>query len=48
MLAMTRQPHILVKAQDEMDRVVGTERLPDLEDRASLSYLECIFNEVLR
>ncbi|KAF8346573.1 cytochrome P450 [Amanita rubescens] len=48
MLAMTRQPHILVKAQEEMDRVVGTERLPDLEDRASLSYLECIFNEVLR
>ncbi|KAK2465511.1 hypothetical protein APHAL10511_002403 [Amanita phalloides] len=48
MLAMTRHPEILVKAQKEMDRVVGTERLPDLEDRASLTFLECIFNEVLR
>lgn len=48
MLAMTRHPEILLRAQEEMDRVVGTERLPDLEDRASLTYLERIFNEVLR
>ncbi|KAF8637102.1 hypothetical protein AX17_003006 [Amanita inopinata Kibby_2008] len=48
MLAMTRNPEILVKAQEEMDRVVGTERLPDIEDRASLPYLECIVREVLR
>ncbi|KAF8626674.1 hypothetical protein AX15_004764 [Amanita polypyramis BW_CC] len=48
MLTMTRHPEILIKAQEEMDRVVGTERLPDLEDRGSLTYLECIYNEVLR
>ncbi|PFH50357.1 hypothetical protein AMATHDRAFT_145202 [Amanita thiersii Skay4041] len=48
MLASTRHPEILVKAQEEMDRVVGLERLPDLGDRASLPYLDCIINEVLR
>lgn len=48
MLAMTRNPEILIKAQEEMDRVVGTERLPEPEDRESLTYLECVYNEVLR
>lgn len=48
MLVMTRHPEILIRAQGEMDRVVGTDRLPDLEDRPSLTYLECLFNEVLR
>ncbi|KAI0338581.1 cytochrome P450 [Trametopsis cervina] len=48
MLAMTRHPEVFKKAQQEIDRVVGEDRLPDFDDRASLSYLECIFMEVLR
>ena len=47
-LAMVLHPEVLEKAQDEMDTVVGTERLPEWDDRESLPYLECILKEILR
>lgn len=47
-LAMVRNPHVYRKAQAEMDRVIGTDRLPDPEDRESLPYLDCILKETLR
>jgi hypothetical protein len=48
MLAMLTKPEVLKKAQQEIDAVVGKERLPSFEDRASLPYLECVMSEVLR
>ncbi|KAL0563214.1 cytochrome p450, partial [Marasmius crinis-equi] len=36
------------KAQAEIDRVVGHERLPGLSDRESLPYVEALYKEVLR
>ncbi|KZT73493.1 cytochrome P450 [Daedalea quercina L-15889] len=48
MLAMVRCPDVYQKARSEIDRVVGTERFPDFDDRASLPYLECVIWEVLR
>ncbi|PCH42868.1 cytochrome P450 [Wolfiporia cocos MD-104 SS10] len=47
-LAMVLHPEVYAKAQDEMDRVVGDQRLPDLEDRDSLPYLDCVIREILR
>ena len=47
-MAMTCNPYILKKAQAEIDRVIGNDRLPAPEDRDSLPYLECIMQEVLR
>ncbi|PCH39679.1 cytochrome P450 [Wolfiporia cocos MD-104 SS10] len=47
-LAMTLFPHALQKAQEELDRVVGRHRLPDLEDRESLPYLDSLIKEVYR
>ncbi|TBU28897.1 cytochrome P450 [Dichomitus squalens] len=47
-LAMVLHPHVLRKAQEEIDRVVGPNRLPDFDDRESLPYIEAIFAEVLR
>ena len=41
-------PEILRKAQAEIDRVVGTARLPDFADKPSLSYIQCIVREVFR
>lgn len=41
-------PEVLKKAQGEIDRVVGTKRLPDFDDRENLPYIEAIFQEVLR
>ena len=36
------------QAQEEIDRVLGTGRLPTFEDRASLSYVEAFLRETLR
>jgi len=48
MLIMTLHPEIQKKAQEEVDRAVGPNRLPTFEDRDNLPYLECIIKEVLR
>ncbi|KAI0313059.1 cytochrome P450 [Amylostereum chailletii] len=45
---MTMHPDILAKAQEEMDRVVGRDRLPDFGDRSSLPYLEAVILELYR
>ncbi|TFY51209.1 hypothetical protein EVJ58_g10686, partial [Rhodofomes roseus] len=47
-LVMTQYPEIFEKAQQELISVVGENRLPDLGDRASLPYLECVIREVYR
>lgn len=47
-LAMVRHPGVYSKLQDEVDRVVGLERLPDFEDRAALPYTECVIKELYR
>jgi cytochrome P450 len=41
-------PEVLRKAQQEIDRVVGRDRLPTFEDWESLPYTEAIMREVLR
>jgi len=48
LLAMIRNPEVQRRAQQEIDLVVGSDRLPTLEDRGSLPYLEMIFKEVIR
>ncbi|KAF8908139.1 cytochrome P450 [Gymnopilus junonius] len=47
-LAMMMHTDAQRKAQEELDRVVGTERLPTFADRASLPFVECVFKESLR
>ncbi|OJT11091.1 O-methylsterigmatocystin oxidoreductase [Trametes pubescens] len=48
MLVMARERDVLRKAQEELDRVVGRERLPDFRDRESLPYVNAILEEVYR
>ena len=45
---MAKNPDIQKKAQAEIDRVIGSYRLPNYEDRQSLPYIEAIYREVLR
>ncbi|KAJ4474244.1 cytochrome P450 [Lentinula aciculospora] len=45
--AMARFPAVQVQAQEELDRVLGT-RLPTMNDRASLPYLNALLQEVIR
>ena len=47
-LTMVRYPAVFKKVQAEIDRVVGSERLPAHEDRESLPYLECVLKETIR
>ncbi|KAL9563002.1 hypothetical protein ACKAV7_012744 [Fusarium commune] len=47
-LAMILYPDVQKKAQEEIDRVIGNERLPNCSDRPSLPYVNAIVKEVLR
>jgi len=47
-LAMALHPDVQQKAQEELDRVVGPSRLPNLSDKENLPYIECVFKEVFR
>ncbi|KAG6826632.1 hypothetical protein H0H87_006846, partial [Tephrocybe sp. NHM501043] len=48
LLAMVLYPESQVRAQEELDAVIGAGRLPDFNDRPALPYLECLVKEVLR
>ncbi|KAF9477126.1 cytochrome P450 [Pholiota conissans] len=45
---LATRPDIQKKGQEEIDRVIGTERLPDFSDRASLPYTDALYRELLR
>ncbi|KAJ3557933.1 hypothetical protein NM688_g1205 [Phlebia brevispora] len=47
-LIMLWHPDIMQNAHDEIDRTVGRERLPTLEDQRNLPYVEAIVMELLR
>ncbi|KAI1791876.1 cytochrome P450 [Ganoderma leucocontextum] len=47
-LAMTLYPDAQRRGQEELDRIVGRDRLPTFEDRARLPYIDNIVKETLR
>ncbi|OBZ74906.1 O-methylsterigmatocystin oxidoreductase [Grifola frondosa] len=47
-MAMVLYSNVLKKAQEEIDMVIGNERLPDFTDRDFLPYLGCILKELYR
>ncbi|KAF8154807.1 cytochrome P450 [Crassisporium funariophilum] len=47
-LAIVTHPEVQLKAQEELDSVVGRDRLPEFSDRQSLPYTNAILKEVLR
>ncbi|KAF8872236.1 cytochrome P450 [Infundibulicybe gibba] len=46
--AMATHPDVQQQAQDELDAVIGSDRLPNLGDRSLLLYVEAIYREVMR
>jgi cytochrome P450 len=48
MLATTLFPNKQALARAELDRVIGPFRLPNMEDRASLPYVDALIKETLR
>jgi cytochrome P450 len=47
-VAMAINPDVQEKAQREIDEIVGSDRLPTVEDRASLHYVERLLTEIIR
>ncbi len=47
-LTMSINPRVMKKAQEEIDTVVGEDRLPTWEDEPNLPYLRAIIKELLR
>ncbi|OJJ46795.1 hypothetical protein ASPZODRAFT_97356 [Penicilliopsis zonata CBS 506.65] len=47
-LAMALFPEVQHKAQQELDTVVGNDRIPEFHDRASLPYVNAVIQEVFR
>jgi cytochrome P450 len=47
-LTMVLFPEAQQKGQEEIDRVIGKDRLPDFADRENLPYVNAIVQEVLR
>ena len=45
---MILHPEAQAKAQEEIDLVVGSQRLPDFGDRPNLPYVEAVYLETLR
>ncbi|KAG6887032.1 hypothetical protein C0992_001128, partial [Termitomyces sp. T32_za158] len=46
--AMVLHPECQLQAQEEIDAVIGRDRLPEFTDRQRLPYLECVLQETLR
>jgi len=47
-LAMVLYPDVQKRAQAEIDFVIGRDRLPTFEDRASLPYIDAVLRETFR
>jgi cytochrome P450 len=47
-LAMVVYPEVQAKAQAELDRVVGNDRLPGMADAPNLPYIQGVVNECYR
>jgi len=47
-LAMLHFPHVMKKAQAELDAIVGPDRMPEFADQDALPYVRATVNETLR
>jgi hypothetical protein len=47
-LALVLYPEVQTRGQEELDRVIGRDRLPTFDDRPALPYIEGIVKESLR
>lgn len=48
LIGVMQNPAAQKKAQDELDEVIGRDRMPTLEDRAQLPYVDAIIKEIMR
>ncbi|KAJ9102651.1 hypothetical protein QFC19_004760 [Naganishia cerealis] len=47
-MTFTKYPDVVARAQEELDRVVGRDRLPDFADEKDLVYCSAVVREIMR
>ncbi|XP_052001435.1 cytochrome P450 1B1 [Xyrauchen texanus] len=47
-LLLVKHPSIQIKLQEQIDKVVGRDRLPSIEDKSNLAYLDAFIYETMR
>ncbi|KAJ3807552.1 cytochrome P450 [Lentinula aff. lateritia] len=48
LIGVMQNPAAQKKAQDELDEVIGKDRMPTLEDRTRLAYVDAVVKEIMR
>jgi cytochrome P450 len=47
-MTFTKYPETVARAQEELDRVVGRDRLPDFADEKDLVFCSAVVREIMR
>ena len=47
-LALSLNPDVVKRAQAELDAAVGSDRMPDFDDKDRLPYIQAVVDETMR